>query len=45
MVDTDDLIDIMAQTAKELSEELGQNWKNYSEEEKQKLYKIIGLGL
>lgn len=43
VVDADDLIDDMAQTAKELSEELGK-LEDYSEEEKQKLYKIIGLG-
>jgi arginyl-tRNA synthetase len=43
VVDADDLIDDMAQTAKELSEELGK-LEDYSEEEKQRLYKIIGLG-
>ena len=43
VVDADDLIDDMTQTAKELSEELGK-LEEYSEEEKERLYKIIGLG-
>lgn len=43
VVDADDLIIDMTQTAKELSEELGK-LEEYSEEEKERLYKIIGLG-
>lgn len=43
VVDADDLIEDMTQTAKELSEELGK-LEEYSEEEKERLYKIIGLG-
>ena len=43
VVDADDLIDDMTQTAKELSEELGK-LEEYSEEEKERFYKIIGLG-
>ncbi|MCL4127276.1 UNVERIFIED_CONTAM: hypothetical protein GTU68_048804 [Idotea baltica] len=43
VVDADDLIDEMAKTAGEISEELGK-LDGYSEEEKQELYKIIGLG-
>jgi arginyl-tRNA synthetase len=43
VVDADDLIVEMAQTAEEISEELGK-LDGYSEEEKQELYKIIGLG-
>ncbi|UKM65091.1 arginine--tRNA ligase [Flavobacteriaceae bacterium GSB9] len=43
VVDADDLIDDMAKTAEEISEELGK-LDGYSEEEKQELYKIIGLG-
>ena len=43
VVDADDLIDEMAFTASEISEELGK-LDGYSEEEKQSLYKTIGLG-
>ncbi|WP_223549336.1 arginine--tRNA ligase [Aestuariivivens sp. NBU2969] len=43
VVDADDLIDEMAQTAAEISEELGK-LDGYTEAEKQELYKVIGLG-
>ncbi len=43
VVDADDLIKEVTQTAGAISEELGK-LDGYSEEEKQKLYKIIGLG-
>jgi len=43
VVDADDLIEEMAATAGEISEELGK-LDGYSEEEKQRLYKTIGLG-
>jgi len=43
VVDADDLILEMANTAKEISEELGK-LEGYSDDEKQELYKIIGLG-
>ncbi|GGD29667.1 arginine--tRNA ligase [Hyunsoonleella pacifica] len=43
VVDADDLIDDMAKTAEEISEELGK-LDGYSNEEKQQLYKTIGLG-
>lgn len=43
VVDADDLIDEMTSTAGEISEELGK-LEGYSEEEKQTLYKTIGLG-
>ncbi|WP_460218314.1 arginine--tRNA ligase [Psychroserpens sp. MEBiC05023] len=43
VVDADDLIVEMAQTAEEISEELGK-LDGYSESEKQALYKTIGLG-
>ena len=43
VVDADDLIDEMASTAGEISEELGK-LDGYSDEEKQSLYKTIGLG-
>lgn len=43
VVDADDLIDEMASTAGEISEELGK-LDGYSNEEKQALYKTIGLG-
>ncbi|WP_298239235.1 arginine--tRNA ligase [uncultured Algibacter sp.] len=43
VVDADDLIDEMAKTAGDISEELGK-LDGYSKEEKQALYKIIGLG-
>lgn len=43
VVDADDLMSEMAQTAQEISEELGK-LDSFSEEEKAKLYKTIGLG-
>ena len=43
VVDADDLMEDMTQTAKQLSEELGK-LEGYSDEEKAKLYKTIGLG-
>ncbi len=43
VVDADDLIAQMTQTAKTISEELGKLGE-YSSEEKDELYKIIGLG-
>jgi arginyl-tRNA synthetase len=43
VVDADDLMDEMTQTARTISEELGK-LEGYSEEEKQSLYKMIGLG-
>ncbi|MFD2543612.1 arginine--tRNA ligase [Lacinutrix gracilariae] len=43
VVDADDLIVEMANTAGEISQELGK-LENYSETEKQELYKTIGLG-
>lgn len=43
VVDADDLIYEMATTAGEISEELGK-LDGYSENEKQELYKVIGLG-
>ncbi len=43
VVDADDLIDDMAATAKEISEELGKI-DDFSAEEKSHLYKTIGLG-
>ena len=43
VVDADDLIDEMAATAKEISQELGK-LDGYSEEEKNEIYKTIGLG-
>ncbi|HLV69201.1 MAG TPA: arginine--tRNA ligase [Xanthomarina sp.] len=43
VVDADDLIDEMAATAGEISEELGK-LEGYTETEKQDLYKVIGLG-
>lgn len=43
VVDADDLMDEMAQTACELSSELGK-LDGYSEQEKKDLYDIIGLG-
>jgi arginyl-tRNA synthetase len=43
VVDADDLIEQMKETAKTISEELGK-LEGYSEEEKEELYKIIGLG-
>ncbi len=43
VVDADDLIIEMSATAKSISEELGK-LDGYSDEEKQRLYKIIGMG-
>lgn len=43
VVDADDLIEQMTQTAKSISEELGKLGE-YSSEEKEELYKMIGLG-
>ncbi len=43
VVDADDLMIEMTSTAKEISQELGK-LEDYSEEEKGKLYKTIGLG-
>lgn len=43
VVDADDLMEDMTETAKNISEELGK-LDHYSEEEKTKLYKTIGLG-
>lgn len=43
VVDADDLIDDMAATARKISEELGKI-DDFSEEEKDQLYKTIGLG-
>ncbi|RAJ10078.1 arginine--tRNA ligase [Arenibacter echinorum] len=43
VVDADELMDDMTQTAADISEELGK-LEDYSQEEKQELYKIIGLG-
>ena len=43
VVDADDLMDDMSQTAATISEELGK-LEDYSETEKQELYKMIGLG-
>ncbi len=43
VVDADDLIVEMANTAREISEELGK-LEGYSEQEKEELYKTIGLG-
>ena len=43
VVDADDLMEDMTRTAAEISKELGK-LEDYSEEEKQELYKTIGLG-
>lgn len=43
VVDADDLMDEMTATAKKISEELGK-LDGYSDEEKERLYKTIGLG-
>ena len=43
VVDADDLIDEMTATAKEISQDLGK-LDGYSEEEKNEIYKTIGLG-
>lgn len=43
VVDADDLMQEMTETAKSISEELGK-LEGYSDEEKARLYKIIGMG-
>jgi len=43
VVDADDLMEEMIETAKKISEELGK-LDEYSDKEKEKLYQIIGLG-
>ncbi len=43
VVDADDLMQQMTDTAREISQELGK-LEGYSKEEKEKLYKIIGMG-
>ncbi|MEQ3500707.1 arginine--tRNA ligase [Tenacibaculum sp. SSH1-16] len=43
VVDADDLMNEMTNTAREISQELGK-LEGYSNEEKEELYKIIGLG-
>ncbi len=43
VVDADDLMEEMTNTARDISKELGK-LEGYSEEEKERLYKIIGLG-
>ncbi|PWA07252.1 arginine--tRNA ligase [Flavobacterium psychrotolerans] len=43
VVDADDLMEDMTKTAQQLAEELGK-LEEYSKEEKEKLYKVIGLG-
>lgn len=43
VVDADDLMADMTKTARDISEELGK-LEGYSEEERQRLYKMIGLG-
>ncbi|WP_132794728.1 arginine--tRNA ligase [Tenacibaculum skagerrakense] len=43
VVDADDLMDEMTNTARDISQELGK-LEGYSNEEKESLYKIIGLG-
>jgi arginyl-tRNA synthetase len=43
VVDADDLVEEMISTAKGISEELGK-LEGYSQEEKEELYRIIGLG-
>ncbi len=43
VVDADDLMQEMTRTAREISQELGK-LEGYSEEEKERLYRIIGLG-
>jgi len=43
VVDADDLIDEMTQTAEEISKELGK-LEGFTEDEKQNIYRIIGLG-
>jgi len=43
VVDADDLMEEMTNTAREISQELGK-LDGYSDEEKEELYKIIGMG-
>ena len=43
VVDADDLMEDMAKTAAQISEELGK-LEEYSQEEKEKLYRMIGMG-
>ncbi|MDP2088063.1 MAG: arginine--tRNA ligase [Flavobacteriaceae bacterium] len=43
VVDADELIEDMTNSAREISEELGK-LENYNESEKERLYRIIGLG-
>ncbi len=43
VVDADDLMQEMTKTAREISQELGK-LEGYNEEEKERLYRIIGLG-
>jgi arginyl-tRNA synthetase len=43
VVDADDLLEDMTKTAQEISEELGK-LEDYSDQEKEELYKTIGLG-
>ena len=43
VVDADDLMNEMSETAKEISQELGK-LEGYSDDEKEELYKVIGLG-
>mgnify|MGYP002681638531 FL=1 len=43
VVDADDLLDEMYQTAKKLTEELGKT-ENFADDEKEALYNMIGLG-
>ncbi|PID92331.1 MAG: arginine--tRNA ligase [Bacteroidetes bacterium] len=43
VVDADDLMEEMSETAKQMSEDLGK-LEDYSEEEKQQIYRKIGLG-
>lgn len=43
VVDADELIEEMTNSAREISEELGK-LENYSHDEKERLYRIIGLG-
>ncbi len=43
VVDADDLMEEMTETAREISQELGK-LEGYSDEEKERLYRIIGLG-
>ncbi len=43
VVDADDLMDEMVETARQMSEELGK-LEEYSEEEKQRIYRQVGMG-